>query len=228
MHRTQAFALAMMLRVCAAAALVCAQAAGAQQAAAPALSFSGRMGDKALIVVGGPPRPRAGGRSAGGVRLLAGSADTTRVETAGRVLDLPLGGTPQAVGAVGTPSGGSTIVLAAGVGGHFNTMGTINGRPVQFMVDTGASSIAIGKSEADRLGIDVSKLAPTGMASTANGPVPIWRVVLTSVRVGEVSVSQVEAMVVPAEMPYVLLGNSFLSRFQMQRENDVMRLELRR
>jgi aspartyl protease family protein len=228
MHRTQAFALA-MLRVCAAAALVCAQAAGAQQqAAAPALSFSGRMGDKALIVIGGQPRTLAVGSSAGGVRLLALSADSARVETAGRVLDLPLGGTPQAVGAVGTPSGSGTIVLTAGVGGHFNTVGMINGRPVQFMVDTGASSIAIGKSEADRLGIDVSKLAPTGMASTANGPVPIWRVVLTSVRVGEVSVSQVEAVVVPAEMPYVLLGNSFLSRFQMQRENDVMRLELRR
>jgi aspartyl protease family protein len=216
-----------MLRACVAAALTCAQAAGAQQAA-PALSYSGRMGDKALLVIGGQPRTLAVGGSAGGVRLLAVSADSARVETAGRVVDLPLGGTPQAVGAVGTPSGSGTIVLTAGLGGHFNTMGTINGRPVQFLVDTGASSIAIGKSDADRLGIDVSKMAPTGMAGTANGAVPIWRVVLTSVRVGDVTVSQVEAVVVPAQMPYVLLGNSFLSRFQMQRENDVMRLELRR
>jgi aspartyl protease family protein len=218
-----------MLRACLAAALVGAPVAQAQQAAAPALSFSGRMGDKALIVIGGQPRTLAVGGSAGGVRLLAVSADSARVETAGRVLDLPLGGTPQAVGAVGASSAGSsTIVLTAGLGGHFNTVGMINGRPVQFMVDTGASSIAISQSEADRLGIDVSKLAPTGMASTANGAVPIWRVVLTSVRVGDVTVSQVEAVVVPAPMPYVLLGNSFLSRFQMQRENDVMRLELRR
>lgn len=217
------------LRACMAAALMFSQAAGAQQAAAPALSFSGRMGEKALLVIGGQPRTLAVGSSAGGVRLLALSADFARVETAGRVLELPLGGTPQAVGAVGTPSGGGgTIVLTAGLGGHFNTVGMINGRPVQFMVDTGASSIAIGKSDAERLGIDVSKLAPTGMASTANGAVPIWRVVLTSVRVGDVSVSQVDAVVVPAPMPYVLLGNSFLSRFQMQRENDVMRLELRR
>lgn len=226
-YRTRAFGPALR-RAGLAAALVWAQAAGAQQAAAPALSFSGRMGDKALIVIGGQPRTLAVGGSAGGVRLLAVSADSARVEAAGRVLDLPLGGTPQAVGAVGAPAGGSTIVLTAGLGGHFNTVGAINGRPVQFMVDTGASSIAIGKSDADRLGIDVSKMAPTGMAGTANGAVPIWRVVLTSVRVGEVTVSQVEAVVVPAQMPYVLLGNSFLSRFQMQRDNDVMRLELRR
>ena len=50
---------------------------------------------------------------------------------------------------------------------------------------------------------------------------------LTSVRVGDVQVYNVEALVIPAPMPYVLLGNSFLTRFQMKRENDVMRLEKR-
>ena len=62
----------------------------------------------------------------------------------------------------------------------------------------------------------------------ANGAVPVHRVSLNVVRVGEVEVSNVEAIVMPAQMPYVLLGNSFLSRFQMRRDNDVLRLERRR
>jgi aspartyl protease family protein len=65
------------------------------------------------------------------------------------------------------------------------------------------------------------------MAGTANGMVPVHRVMLTSVRVGDVQVYNVEALVVPGQMPYVLLGNSFLTRFQMKRENDVMTLEKR-
>jgi aspartyl protease family protein len=50
---------------------------------------------------------------------------------------------------------------------------------------------------------------------------------LDRVRVGEVEISNVGAVVMPQALPYVLLGNSFLSRFQMRRDNDVMRLELR-
>ena len=63
---------------------------------------------------------------------------------------------------------------------------------------------------------------------TANGPVPVYRVMLASVRVGEVQVYNVEATIVPMQMPFVLLGNSFLTRFQMKRENDVMTLSKRR
>jgi aspartyl protease family protein len=66
-----------------------------------------------------------------------------------------------------------------------------------------------------------------GRTSTANGMVSTWRVKLSSVRVGEVEVRDVDATVVPAGMPYVLLGNSFLTRFQMKRENEQMVLERR-
>ena len=54
------------------------------------------------------------------------------------------------------------------------------------------------------------------------------RVSLGSVRVGDVTVYNVDATVVPAPMEHVLLGNSFLGRFQMRRDNDVLRLERRR
>ncbi len=194
---------------------------------APAMSYSGRMGEKALIVIAGEPRMVGVGQRVNGVRLVAVSGDSARIEVGGQAFNLPLGGTPQRVGGASAASDNGTIVLTAGLGGHFMSQGAINGRPVQFMVDTGATSVAMSQAEAQRLGIDLSQ-PPSGTAGTANGAVPVWRVVLTSVRVGEVAVSQVEAIVLPAAMPYVLLGNSFLSRFQMRRDNDVMRLELRR
>jgi aspartyl protease family protein len=58
--------------------------------------------------------------------------------------------------------------------------------------------------------------------------VPVHRLSLRAVRVGEVEVANVDAMVIPAQMPYILLGNSFLGRFQMRRDSDVLRLERRR
>jgi len=117
-------------------------------------------------------------------------------------------------------------VLSAGPGGHFMTSGSINGRAVQFMVDTGATRVALGRAEAERIGLDLSN-AQRGMTQTANGAVPVQLLTISALRVGEVLLANVPAVVVPAPMPYVLLGNSFLQRFQMRRDNEVMRLELR-
>ena len=104
--------------------------------------------------------------------------------------------------------------------------GQINGKAVQFMVDTGATTVAIGKPDADRMGLEYQTGQPVRM-NTANGVAQGWRIRLNSVRIGEVEVFNVDAIVTPQAMPYVLLGNSFLTRFQMRRENDVMTLELR-
>ena len=65
------------------------------------------------------------------------------------------------------------------------------------------------------------------MMSTANGNVQGYRIKLDSVRVGDVEVFGVDAVVTPQPMPYMLLGNSFLTRFQMLRENDQMTLTKR-
>jgi aspartyl protease family protein len=127
----------------------------------------------------------------------------------------------------GSGGGGREIVLTAGPGGHFMTAGAINGRAANFLVDTGATSVAMGQVDADRMGIDYKNSTRRGFAETANGRVPAYGVTLTSVRIGDVEVANVEAIVLPAAMPHILLGNSFLTRFQMKRENDVMRLEKR-
>ena len=122
---------------------------------------------------------------------------------------------------------GTELVLKRSSDGHYVFPGKINGRPVRFLLDTGATLVAISQGEAERIGLDYRN-APRAMTQTANGAVPVHRINLNAVRVGEVEVANVDAVVMPAQMPYVLLGNSFLSRFQMRRDNDVLRLERRR
>ena len=204
-------------------ALVCGLAG---TALAQSVALQGMLGSRALLMVdGGAPRGVAVGDTFQGVKVVSTSGDSAVVEVGGKRLTLRLGESPASVGGRGTASNGR-IVLPADGGGHFMGQGSINGQAVQFMVDTGATLVALGQADAARLGIDLSQ-ARGAVTQTANGPVPTQMVTLTRVRVGEVEVANVGAAVLPLPMPYVLLGNSFLSRFQMRRDNDVMRLELR-
>lgn len=196
------------------------------EAGAQTVSMSGRLGDKALLMIDGSPRTVAVGGTVQGVKLVSVTADASVVELVGKRVTVPMGGAQVNLGGVASEGGGSRVVLTAGPGGHFVTGGSINGRAVEFIVDTGASSVSMSQSEAERIGLKYRE-GQRGMASTANGMVPVHRVMLTAVRLGEVQVYNVEALVVPAQMPYILLGNSFLTRFQMKRENDVMTLEKR-
>ena len=196
-------------------------------ASAQSLALAGRMGAKALLVIDGRPHTLAVGDSAAGVTLLQldDGAATVQVGTQRQVLRL--GAAPaRLAGTAPAAAANREIVLSAGPGGHFMTSGSINGRAVQFMVDTGATRVALGRAEAERIGLDLSN-AQRGMTQTANGAVPVQLLTISALRVGEVLLANVPAVVVPAPMPYVLLGNSFLQRFQMRRDNEVMRLELR-
>ena len=211
-----------------AAALALVGACAVGWAAAQTVSLAGSMGsDKALLVIDGQSVVLAVGASRQGVLLRSLQGDRAEVEVAGRRLALTLGGSPARLGGQGTAAlaaGNASIVLPMGPGGHFGGSGQINGRAVQFMVDSGATSIALSQTEANRIGLDW-KSGRAGMTITANGPVPVHAVVLSSVRLGGVEVANVAAVVLPAEMPVVLLGNSFLGRFTLRQDGDLMRLE---
>jgi aspartyl protease family protein len=195
-------------------------------AAAQSVTLQGMLGNRALLMVdGGAPKTVAPGETYKGVKVLTTQGDQAVVEIAGQRHTLRIGDAPASVGG-SVPARGNKIVLNAGTGGHFLASGAINGRPVQFMVDTGASSVAMGVADAERLGIDYRKGQPT-QGRTANGVVTAWLVRLASVRVGEVEVYDVEAAVLPVSPGPILLGNSFLSRFQMTRFNDQLVLERR-
>lgn len=193
---------------------------------AQSVSLSGSLGDKALLIIDGTPRTLAVGASVQGVRLVSVSGSNAVVDIKGQRVALALGGAQVNLGAAAGDGGAAQIVLSADSGGHFVTSGAINGKSARFLVDTGATNLALSQSEAQSLGIDYRK-GERGTSMTANGPVPVYRVMLASVRVGEVQVFNVEATVVPMPMPFVLLGNSFLTRFQMKRENDVLTLTRR-
>jgi aspartyl protease family protein len=198
-------------------------------AQAQTVTLNGQLGNQqALLVIGGQLHTVAVGSTAQGVRLLSLSAGQAEVAigNAHRVLVLGAGPVNLAAGADKTAANGASIVLSANGDGHFITNGSINGKAVTFMVDTGATLVSIGQSEADRLGLNYRSGA-TGFANTANGRIPVRAVTLDVVRVGEVEVANVAAIVMPSQMGQVLLGNSFLSRFQMKRDNDIMRLEKR-
>ena len=201
-------------------------AAGAQ-AQGSGVALSGRMGDKALLVINGKPRSLAVGAQADGVRLLGMDPGSALVEVGGQRLRLEIGATPVSLGSAAPPPGaGNRIVLPIGSGGHFTSAGNINGRPVMFMVDTGASLVALSQQEAQRIGLRFQD-APRGIVQTANGQVPVHRVRLSSIRIGDVQVYEVDAVVMPASMGMVLLGNSFLNRFDLKRDNSTMTLDKR-
>lgn len=192
--------------------------------------LSGILGGKALLMVdGGPPRSVALGQSHQGVKVVSIQASEALVEIRGVRQNLRLGDGPvSAPPSEGEGEAGAQrrIVLHAGSNGHFRTPGQINGRSVNFIVDTGASVVSLSVPDADAIGLPY-KSGQTVQVSTANGVTVGWRIMLSSVRLGSVDVYNVEALVTPAPMPYVLLGNSYLTRFQMTRTNDQLVLERR-
>ena len=197
-------------------------------AQAQSVALSGMLGHKALLMVGSSaPHSVAPGDTYQGVKVISTAGDQAVVEIDGQRRTLRVGDAPARFGGHGgsTASSGK-ITIAAGSDGHFTAPGSINGRAVQFLVDTGASVIGMSVSEAERVGLNYKAGQPVRMG-TANGVTQGWRVRLDSVRVGDVEVSGVDAVVMPQPMTYVLLGNSFLTRFQMQRDNDMMTLQRR-
>ena len=208
----------------AAAALISLAALTAQ--ANSNIAFTGSLGSKALLMIKGSPRTVAVGATVDGVKLVSMSGGQAVIDAGGQRQTLVLGGSPVSVGGAGGGAGGSQIVLTAGTGGHFLTDGQINGRIVRFMVDTGATAVSMSSSDAERIGLDYKRGQPVRI-NTANGVIQGYTVMLNSVRVGDVEIYNVLATVASRDMPYVLLGNSFLSRFQMKRENDQLTLDKR-
>ena len=190
------------------------------------VALAGILGGKALLVVNGSaPRGVAPGESHMGVQAVSVGREDAVVDSAGGRRSLRLGEAPVRVGGSGT---GQRVVLKADARGHFVSSGQINGRIMQYMVDTGASTIAIGRPDAERMGLKFEEQGQSVRMNTANGVAQGWRLRLDSVRVGDVELRGVDAIVTPQPMPYVLLGNSFLREFEMSRNGDEMMLLKRR
>lgn len=198
---------------------LCPLAASAQD-----VGLAGLFGSKAMLMVnGGEPQAIAVGQSIDGVRLISILGDQAIVDVGGKKRALHIG--QHAIGSGSNDSQGKIILMADGQG-HFFSMGTVNGVSVRFLVDTGATMISLGQTDARRIGLDISQ-GQTGITNTANGQVAVTRVKLDSVRLGDVTLHNVDALIQQNDMPMALLGMSFLNRMEMQRDGSTMTLKKR-
>jgi aspartyl protease family protein len=188
------------------------------------VGLAGVMAAKAMVTInGGAPQSLGIGQAVDGVRLVSIQGDQAVFEVDGKKRPLRVG--QHAVGSASGDGGGKVILTADGQG-HFYTIGTINGVSVKFLVDTGATMISLGAGDARRLGLDGNQ-GERGITQTANGQAIVSRIKLDTVRVGEITLHNVDALIHQNEMPIALLGMSFLNRMEMQRDGSSMTLKKR-
>ena len=201
-------------------ALLLALACGAAVAADVALI--GLIGDKAavLAVGGGEPKTVKVGQKWSGIAVISVERDQATVEIDGKQRVLKIG---QHYRASAIASSREKVVLAADRGGMFVAEGAVNGIPMRFVVDTGATYVSLSASDATRMGLDFRKGRPVVM-QTANGAVIKYLVKFDRVRLGGIELTGVDGVVGDQEMPYALLGMSFLNRLEMQRDGASMTL----
>jgi aspartyl protease family protein len=179
-----------------------------------------------LVVDGSKPQSVRTGQKFNGVTLVSVDKAGAVIEDEGRRRTVALG--QHLTGAQPAPGRDAMrVTLSADSRGHFLTESSVNGAPIRFMVDTGATLVAIPGREARRLGIDFAK-GQKGVAQTANGPAPVYRIKLDSVKVGDIELLNVDAIVLDGGgLAQPLLGMSFLNRVEMRREGDTMTLTRR-
>ena len=189
------------------------------------VSLIGTFDTKAAIlsIDSGAPKTVKVGQTFGGVTLISVERDRATIEAGGKRRVLVRGQT-YSTSAPGADR--QSVTMSAGAGGHFMIDGQINGGAIRFLVDTGASAVAIPASEARRLRIDYRKGA-RGTTQTAGGPTPVYVVRLDSIRIGGIELRNIDAVVIEKGLEISLLGNTFLNRMEMRREGQTMTLTRR-
>jgi len=126
------------------------------------------------------------------------------------------------------PDGMQSVKLRRGSDGHFVTRAMVNGDPVSFIVDTGASSVVLRQEDALRIGVDTRQLRYAIPVQTANGTSYAARIRLKSIQIGKITAKNVEALIArPGMLHQSLLGMSFLSRLRSYEfEGDYLTLRI--
>lgn len=130
----------------------------------------------------------------------------------GRTLGSRVAGELVPTAAVATAPG--VAYLTRDLSGHFRADALVNGTHVRFMVDTGASDVALSAPDAERLGFDLSKLSYSVPYRTANGVTMAARVTLDEIAIGDIKVRNVRASISRAGLDQSLLGMSFLNELR--------------
>ena len=187
------------------------------------VNIVGLFSNKAVLIInGGKPKTLSVGQASDGVKLIAADSQTATLQIEGNTKRLGMG---QAASVAGKSSSGSaSAVLYANSQGHFVSDCQINGASLKFILDTGATSVALNSGDAKFANIDYKRGEPM-QVSTANGVVTAYRVTIATLKVGSITLNQVEASVLEGgSPPLVLLGMSALNRLDMKREDIALTL----
>jgi len=186
--------------------------------------------DRAMLSVDGKKAKivRAG-TSYQGVKVISSSTSEAVIEIDGTRKTLKLNGTTILGTSLGARSNTTvtSVVLYENEVGFFESDGQVNGRSIKFLIDTGANLVVFSSSDAERLGLDYES-GEKGVASTASGVAPMYRINIDSISIGGVELENITAGVIEGSFPQTpLLGMTFLSRLNMNRTGQTMVLEKR-
>ena len=201
-------------------------ALGSADAAATDVNVIGLFSDKAVVVInrGAPRTLRAGETTAEGVKLISADSRGAVLEIDGKRQTLEMGQHFEQASAGGSRN---SVTLSPDARGQYVTDGQINGGHIRFMVDTGATTIALSAAQAQRLGIDYRSGQRTYAVVADGRRVPSYLVKLDSVTVGDITLFGVDALVGEGGTEAALLGMTFLSRTEMRREGQNLTLTKR-
>ncbi len=192
--------------------------------AAPDVRVVGLFNDQAVLQINGRQHVlKAGQTSPEGVKLLEADSESAVLQIEGERIEARLDGR------VSARKQGSTareVQVWRNTSGMYTTVGSINGLPVSFLVDTGATQVAMNAAQARRLGIDYRVTGSPAEVTTASGVERAWMVSLDSVKVGELEVRNVQAVVLDGAQPQTtLLGMSYLGRMKIINDGQLMTLQ---
>lgn len=192
--------------------------------AAPKITVVGLFKDTAIVMIDGTRRLlRRGDTSPEGVTLLAADSKEAILEIDGEQKRYGLGGR---IGGTYAPPDRITVRIWPTPNRMYTVLGSINGFPVDFIVDTGATLVSLNGREARRLGIDYRVIGTPSRSSTASGIATIYLVNLERVRVGDIELRNVAGAVHDGDFPpAILLGMSFLSRLTLRQDGQVLELQ---
>ena len=201
--------------------------AAAPAALATDVNVIGLFSGRAVITVnrGAPKTLRVGESTPEGVKLISADSKSAVVEIDGKRETLEMG--QHFATSDSRNTAGGSVTLASDSQGHYITDGQVNGQHLRFLVDTGATFVALSTNDARRMGIDYTQ-GQRGYTVVADGRrVPTYRIKLDSVSVGGITLFNVDASVSEGDIGLALLGMSFLGRTEMRRDGQSLTLTKR-
>ena len=192
--------------------------------AATQLNVVGLFSNKAVVAINGSaPQTISAGQTKSGVKLISADSESAIFLVEGKQQTLKMGQAASVAGGSASANN-SPVSLYADQAGHFFGNLSINGASLKYVVDTGATTVALNSGDAKFAKIDYEKGERINM-STANGEVSAYLVKLNTLKVGTIILNNIDATVNEGGSPtVVLLGMSALNRLDMKRENSIMTL----